>query len=42
MPCVLKHDKDVFVRVVVSMNIIYWQPSCMSLLQQDKNPVTTT
>lgn len=41
MPCVFKHNKDIFVRVVVSMNISYQQPSCMSLLQLGKNHVTT-
>lgn len=41
MPCVFKHNKDIFVKVVVSMNISYQQPSCMNLLQLGKNRVTT-
>lgn len=42
MPCVSKHDEDIFVRVVVSMNVSYRQPSCMSLLRLGKNLVATT
>lgn len=39
----LKRDKDLFVRVVVPMNISSWvQPLCMNLLQVDESLVTTS
>lgn len=42
MPRVIKPNKDVFVRVVVSMNISYQLRPRLNHLQLDKSLVTAT